>query len=482
MDKSSILVVDDEPSNTELLEGILKYYGYEVIIASNGEEALKNISQGGIDLVLLDVMMPGIDGFEVTRRIRQNEKMRLLPIVLITALSEKKFKLQGIEAGCDDFINKPFDRQEVILRVKMLLEMNYYRSQIDEKEKFDFLLNQMEEGVLILDSHLNIKRFNQSAGRYLRLDAPDPSPDFIRHLNQYFTVLYSRDLNLDLKRKKVAFDLERKESEVFAENIVEMHCQPIKEPSGEIASIVIIMRDVSNIRKEERMKQDFLNFISHKLRTPLSISLIKIQGLKEGLYGKLNNDQQGSLNIIYESLGHLNNIINKVFDFIALFGNSHKQVVKEEIILADYIPQMLERVIGLAKDKKIDQEIFCEDKELKIFIKKAHFTLIIEHLVENAIKFCNKETICLKIEARKIGKTIQIVVSDNGPGIPSEESEKIFQKFYQIEKYFTARVEGIGLGLTMVKQLVEFNGGQIRLTASSLGGAAFIITLPVGQR
>jgi putative two-component system response regulator len=125
-DRPLILVVDDQPQNIELLEAYLAPPGYEVVKAANGEEALEKLSGDRIDLILLDVMMPGMDGFEVTRRIRRDEKNRLLPIVLITALRETEDRVKGIEAGCDDFISKPVDKIELLARVSSLLKVKAY--------------------------------------------------------------------------------------------------------------------------------------------------------------------------------------------------------------------------------------------------------------------------------------------------------------------------------------------------------------------
>jgi putative two-component system response regulator len=120
-DKPVILIVDDQPQNIELLEAYLVPQGYEIVTAANGEDALGKLSGNQIDLILLDVMMPGIDGFEVTRRIRQDNTHRLLPIILVTALRETKDRVEGILAGCDDFISKPVDRMELLARVRSLL-------------------------------------------------------------------------------------------------------------------------------------------------------------------------------------------------------------------------------------------------------------------------------------------------------------------------------------------------------------------------
>jgi putative two-component system response regulator len=125
-DKPLILVVDDHPQNIELLEVYLVPEGYEVVTAANGEEALGKLSGNQIDLMLLDVMMPGMDGFEVTRRVRQDDTSRQLPIILVTALRETEDRVKGIEAGCDDFISKPVDKMELLARIRSLLKVKAY--------------------------------------------------------------------------------------------------------------------------------------------------------------------------------------------------------------------------------------------------------------------------------------------------------------------------------------------------------------------
>lgn len=133
--KPTILIVDDKPENIELLEAYLIPQGYELVKAASGEEALSKLSSNQIDLILLDVMMPNMDGFEVTRRIRQDEKTRLLPIILVTALRETEDRIKGIEAGCDDFISKPVDRMELLARVQSLLKVKAYNDLLSNYRK-----------------------------------------------------------------------------------------------------------------------------------------------------------------------------------------------------------------------------------------------------------------------------------------------------------------------------------------------------------
>ena len=134
-EKSVILVVDDQPQNIELLEAHLAPQGYEILTASDGEEALKKLAVNEVDLILLDVMMPVLDGFEVTRRIRKDEAHRLLPIILVTALRETEDRVKGIEAGCDDFISKPVDKMELLARVRSLLKVKAYNDLLSNYRK-----------------------------------------------------------------------------------------------------------------------------------------------------------------------------------------------------------------------------------------------------------------------------------------------------------------------------------------------------------
>src|SRR5215813_855010 len=121
--QAKILVVDDEAKNIKLLEAILLPRGYEVVIASNGEEALQQVQQERPDLILLDVMMPVMDGFEACRILKDNADTRLIPVVIMTALGQVEDRIKGIEAGADDFLTKPVHRDELLARIRTSLRL-----------------------------------------------------------------------------------------------------------------------------------------------------------------------------------------------------------------------------------------------------------------------------------------------------------------------------------------------------------------------
>lgn len=133
-DKPKILIVDDDINNIKLLESQLERYDYDLVTAMNGDEALDIVAHNDIDLILLDVMMPGKDGFEVTRCLKADDNTRVIPIVLVTALTEKAERVKGIEAGCDDFISKPVDSSELLARVRALLKVKAYSDHMRDHE------------------------------------------------------------------------------------------------------------------------------------------------------------------------------------------------------------------------------------------------------------------------------------------------------------------------------------------------------------
>lgn len=143
MKKSLILVVDDVRENVSLMELVLKTAGYDVLTAYDGAEALNKVNDNrGIDLILLDVIMPKVNGCEVTRTLKEREDTRHIPIVLVTSLKETSEKIAGIEAGCDDFISRPYGREELMARVKSLLRV---KAQHDELRDNYIKLKELED-------------------------------------------------------------------------------------------------------------------------------------------------------------------------------------------------------------------------------------------------------------------------------------------------------------------------------------------------
>jgi len=196
--KPLILIVDDQPQNIELMEAYLVPQGYETVAAASGAEALEKLAAHPIDLILLDVMMPGMDGFEVTHRVREDDALRLLPIILITALRDPEDRVRGIDAGCDDFISKPVDKNELSARVRSLLKVKAYNdlaSNYQKKLKID-VADRTKELKQALES---IKQASLETIHRLSIAAEYKDEDTSTHIKRmsFYAAAVARRMGLD---------------------------------------------------------------------------------------------------------------------------------------------------------------------------------------------------------------------------------------------------------------------------------------------
>lgn len=164
---NTILIVDDEPAGRETLEALLLSQGYNLVLASNGMEALEKAAHHPPDLILLDVMMPGMDGYEVCQRLRTDHVLAEVPIIMVTALDDRDSRLRGIDAGADDFVSKPFDRAELRSRVRSITRLNRYRRLLNERAKFERVVELSPDGILIVDALGTIRLANPAMLRIL---------------------------------------------------------------------------------------------------------------------------------------------------------------------------------------------------------------------------------------------------------------------------------------------------------------------------
>ena len=183
---AKILVVDDTPRNVKLLADLLSVKGYSVETAASGQEALDSIEKSVPDLVLLDVVMPGMTGYEACRRIRANPRTKMLPVVMVTALDPGEERVKGIEAGADDFLTKPINQPELLARVRSLLRIKSLHDQLDESNRT--LEKRVQQQVEQLERLGRLKRFfsPQLAELILSGGADDPLASHRREITVVF--------------------------------------------------------------------------------------------------------------------------------------------------------------------------------------------------------------------------------------------------------------------------------------------------------
>ncbi|MCB0052331.1 MAG: response regulator, partial [Caldilinea sp.] len=171
-----ILIVDDDPLNRMNLEALLTPDGYDLHFAATGAEALVLAMEVHPDLVLLDVMMPEMDGYEVCRRLRADPTVSEVPIVLVTVLDDEASLVAGLESGADDFLSKPYSSVELLARVRSILRTNRFRQLRIGRERLAWVLDVARSGFVVLDAETHIVYANTAARRFLHLD-DGPLPD-----------------------------------------------------------------------------------------------------------------------------------------------------------------------------------------------------------------------------------------------------------------------------------------------------------------
>ena len=485
MDKKyRILTVDDEPINLKLLEAHLVPRGYEVIAARDGLEALDILNRQHIDIVLLDVMMPKMNGFEVLKKIRANENLRLIPVVLITALKATEDKIAGIDAGCDDFISKPFDKAELLARIQSLLKISYYRQQLDHKEKFERVIHNIDEGIIMCSPDWKIKEINDAAKKLLGLDNTDQTENnVIDIIFEKCSVSLPRNVITNLSYTLHACELVRPETSKTTPLYLEAYLDVLKSPDGAISHIVLRLHDKTEEKNQDMLKQDFMSFISHKLFAPLTPLMGQVELLSADHYGKLNSDQKKAFNQIYELSQKIKSNITKLLTFVNYQKNYHHLFVKEDVLNIDkYLSEFAHEYIKEhGGSKKVEIKVNYKNMGKAISINKNLLDIIFGNLLDNALKFNDKNIAQVNINIEENSNHLILKMTDNGQGIPAEKMKDIFKSFYQAEKYFTGTVEGVGLGLPIAKNLIEASGGTIEVQSQLGHGSTFTITLPLSS-
>jgi len=270
--KPVILVVDDQPQNIELLEAYLVPQGYQIVKAANGREALGKLSGNKIDLILLDVKMPGMDGFEVTRRVREDAQNHLLPIVLVTALRETEDRVKGIEAGCDDFLTKPVDKMELLARIKSLLKVKDYndqkeleiiiKSSDEAREYAESIINTMREPLISLDQDLRVVTANRSFYEVFKVKPENTMGQLIYDLgNKQWNIPKLRELLETILPQKTTFVNYEVEHDfaTIGRRVMLLNARQIQRVLGKERIILLTIEDITERKASDEKLQGAIN-------------------------------------------------------------------------------------------------------------------------------------------------------------------------------------------------------------------------------
>ncbi|HRY28732.1 MAG TPA: ATP-binding protein [Elusimicrobiota bacterium] len=349
----------------------------------------------------------------------------------------------------------------------------------NEKEKIAAVFSQMSDGALLVDEAGNIQLMNVAAGHFFGVTPEDAIGQMnVRHLTKDFMMIPSLETVYENKGSNCPVELRRKEGKAFYMDGVVNRLSGAKD---EIAGYLVVLHDVTEMRKEEMLKRNFLSLISHKLKTPL----VTISGYAPLLLedsSRLTEFQKKALTTIKNQGMHLSSLVDKLLNFSLVESETLSLDPKEVTVRAlieETVSNMKPYLDGHGAQMELDASL---DAVSPVRVDVERMREVFRNLVENAVKFNSKSEKKVRLTASPQDKFVCVSVEDNGPGIPSEEHPKIFQKFYQIEESFTGQVEGAGLGLALVKRIVEAHCGAVSVDSAAGRGCIFHVTLPVSLR
>ncbi len=478
--KSIILIVDDTETGREILDALLQSPAYQLVFASNGPEALEKAAAYSPDLILLDVMMPGMDGFEVCRRLRANPRLAEIPIILVTALDDRQSRLQGIEAGADDFVTKPFDHAELRARVRTITRLNRYRRLLDERARFEWVVEQADDGYILLGPKNEMLYANERARWLLGLPSKALLPtkdDFLAHVEELFRCEPLHAWKRLLQQGSVPSDLPiyliRPETPNAQSLWLEVTL--LNQLEGDNLQRLLHLRNVTAQMSTQRDIWTFHSMVMHKLNTPLHAISGGLQLLMPEIVDNLSAEQIQEIGkLISSGIHRLNHTISDILQYLRMPVSAHSGDAFHTSKLETLIKQ-----IGFSLELKhfVVHNHFPTEKQLLLSTRAVE--CILWELLENAKKFHPDQSPTIEVELAPVSPTLALLrVVDNGLLLTPEQIDKVWLPYYQAEKYFTGEVPGMGLGLTMVAALVWEVGGSCRLRNRS-DGAGTIVELSI---
>ena len=498
MTSQRVLIVDDDQRNLKTLAASLVDLPIEILEASSGPQALRMLEERDPDLILLDVMMPGMDGYEVLEKIRGSEVHREIPVILVTALDDRESLLSGFTAGADDFITKPFSRWELRLRVRSILRLNRYRRLADartERDRVSQLASDREKlyrelienaGVIVQSVAPNGKILFANQGwldafGFTECELPDLDmlglvhPDSLDCYRKILAASFSPDLG---SQEIEATFLGKDGRSIKLEGAVVGQ----KSRDGGVVASLALLRDVTEaaemrarVARAHQMEQvgrltaglahDFGNILQV---ISMSVSLAPTSGEGESKW-----------------LGFIRDAVEDGAALVAdLMGVSRSAAIQPEWVDA-------EECVSLAFDTvtrllpgsiSVHRKISCDNAIMRVDSTALRRVLLnLSTNARDAMKGYGDLFLeaCVKSgpETGMAPMQIEISVRDTGPGMSTEDLARAFEPFFTTKE----EGEGTGLGLASARGLVEQHDGQIWASSEPSGGLQVTIALPAAR-
>jgi signal transduction histidine kinase len=494
----SVLIVDDVAANRVALQAVLKPLEVRVVEASSGSEALEQVLLHAFAVVLLDVQMPEMDGFETAKRMRSLPNGGEVPIMFVTAIHrDEAHARRGYATGGADYITKPYDTDVVRARVRAFVDLFRQREEAhrarfesQSRERLYSVLEAVPAAISIWSLPDYVCEYANAEYRRSRAGT-DPvgqtnaqqgvSPQVVARFEDVVRTRQSATL------RELPMTWDWKGKGVVEERFFDLTVLPERQGEGKPNAVIVFAIDITesvrarkvveSARREaeiaNRAKDEFLATVSHELRTPLNAILGWTSSARRGVVRDLDR----ALATVERSARAQARIIDDVLDVARIAsGKLRLNIAPTDVRQAMF--GAVEAVRPAAEAKGITLEIAVDDKVGMIGADADRLQQVVWNLLSNAVKFTPTAG-RVRFDVTKDDASVVLSVMDTGEGIAPEFLPHVFELFRQADGSTTRRHQGLGLGLAIVKQLVVAHGGTIRAKSDGLGrGATFVAVLP----
>lgn len=473
--KASILVIDDEKRIRDACAMVLGDSGFAMAVAEDGSKGLQMVQERHYDIILLDLMMPAMSGFEVLSAVRSKHPDTV--VIVITGYATLEHSIEAMKKGAFDFIPKPFTPDQLRTVVDKALRYTEALQDISEsKSRLKVMVNRLTDGVMTTDPDKRIVQINpaflhmigyqgeQVVGRQLEdivtNDSLQESVEEALHMGPETYSEVTRELNLHGRDYS-------------------SRCAPFRGRNGNTIGTITVLHDISAAKQMDQMKSDFVSMVSHEVRSPMNSLLMQLKVIMDGLAGEVTPKQLEILERASEKIINLNSLVTELLDLSRIESGliAHE---KEEVDLVALLFEQQQFHLPFAREKEIRVELSCQEKLPPIFANRQNMEEVFSNLIVNAIKY-SPEKATVTIHALKENEYLKITVSDTGFGLEKEELAKIFTRFYRVKDANTREIQGTGLGLSLVKSIVDSHHGKITVASSPGKGSVFSVLLPLAK-
>lgn len=468
---ANVLIVDDRPDNLLALEAALAPLGHNLIRAASGEETLRILLKAEVAVIILDVQMPGLDGFETATYIKKLDRTKHIPIIFLTAINkEAQHIFRGYSAGAVDYLFKPFDATVLRSKVHVFVDLHQKKKELQaSEERFRKTFDHAPIGVALVSPDGALIKVNQSLCRLLGTTQAELVAKPIHE------VIDPDELPLDLEALMGELSLtgasRHIEKRLTTAEGNEKHALigiSFIPSAGNLGPHFIFqITDISERRELESFRERFVSHAAHELRTPATVISGTAMLLQNNRASMNDQEIEQCVTALHRQSERLTTMVANLLD-LARLREGRQPVELERISLGDVAARALEHTPP-PEDKLVSVVI---DDAVVVVADAEAMDHVVSNLLVNAYRYGGPT---ISLEATHVNGAIVLSVIDDGPGVPKDLIPKLFEPFTRGRA--ASAVGGSGLGLTLVKSLVEATGGEISYDSPPGGGARFSIRL-----